>query len=213
MDKIWESLGGVLGLMLVGALVLILDRLRGKVSDWIERRRLNPLARGIRYARDVQALLLELRVQLGADRAYVILFHNGSYFSNKNPVWRASCLVEVCKPGISHDMTNAQGVMATNIWHVLAPVFDEKYPGVKDNKDGTKTIVVKDMPESYSKEWLRSKGVCGKVMTPLRDRNGQVCGILAVNYDNSQCENCEACTKSHKIMVDYASRIKYALEK
>jgi hypothetical protein len=213
MDKLWESLGSVLGLMLVGALVLLLDRVRAKVSDWLEKRRLNPLVRGIRYARDVQAMLLELRVQLGADRAYVILFHNGSYFSNKNPVWRVSCLVEVCKPGIAHDMTSVQGVLASNIWHVLAPAFDEQYPGVYDMKNGVKRVVVKEMPDSYSKEWLRSKGICGKVMVPLRDKNGQVCGIVAVNYDNAQCENCMLCSKNHQIMVDYSARIKYSLEK
>ena len=212
MDKLWESLGSVLGLMLVGALVLLLDRIRSKISEWIERKRLHPLARGIRYARHVQALLLELRVQLQADRAYVMLFHNGSYFSNKNPVWRVSSLVEVCKPGISHVMTSVQGVLAANIWHVLAPVFDEQYPGIYDMKNGIKRLVVGEMPDCYSKEWLKSKGVCGKVMTPLRDKNGQVCGILAVNYDNADCNNCQLCSRDHKILADYAGRITYALE-
>lgn len=121
-------------------------------------------------------------------------------------------MVEVCRPGVAHDMTSVQGVLASTIWHVLAPVFDEEFPGLYEMGNSVKKLVANEMPESYSKEWLRAKGICSKVMVPLKGKNGQICGILAVNYDYSNCAVCDQCKKSHDLLLDYAGRISFAME-
>jgi len=213
---IWSTVGQILIIMLGGGLVLLLEHLRQTCLEWYRNRRLHALARSVMANRRVHTLLVELRTKLNADRAYIILFHNGQVFSNKNPVWRASCTQESCKAGISHQIEDQQNMLASSVWDCLAPLFDhqcsEGCTAIKDKDHPDHYIFkfdVNEMADSFTKCALISGGVKTTFETSVHDQKKEIVGLVAVNYCVEDVPDAKSITSA---LLEASSSIQYALE-
>jgi hypothetical protein len=194
MEELFSSFGSTLAqiflLVTGGALVVILEKMRQKASEWYAARMLHPIARSVLANRKVHALLVELRTRTEADRAHIFLFHNGQVFSNTNPLWRVSCTQESCRQGTSHEIESLQNILASTIWDGIAPLFGKDC----DCGKGTKIIAISHMKnkayiidvhainDSYYKRSIISRGIKKNVMVPILATKNEVVGFLALNY-------------------------------
>lgn len=109
----------------------------------------------------------------GADRAYVMEFHNGEHYFSGRGQQKFSCTYEVVNEGISAEFSHSQNHRISNFHHYVNEVVnDAKFeythiPEIKDN--AFKTL-------------LKSKGVSSILNVPLKTLNGKVIGILGIDY-------------------------------
>jgi hypothetical protein len=181
--------------------------------DWYKSRKLHALALSVNANRNVHTSLVELRSKTDADRSYVVLFHNGQVFTNKNPVWRTSCTQETCKAGISHLIERQQNILASLIWDTIAPLFDGQCAkGITPfNVDNHTIFHVEsgEMEDGYAKGAMTSGGVKTKFQITLKDRNREIVGFVGLDYCRD--ENFEMGFIA-KEMIQASVNIQYALE-
>jgi hypothetical protein len=137
--------------------------------------------------------LVELRTTLKADRVFIHQFHNGNFFSNKQPIWKFSRSYEVTAQGVSYESQNNQNVMAISVWDSISGMWDSKLKkycerlkgttcGECKNPFGIYLYRVDKMPESYSKVVLRNQGVVAYIHGPIVEDGDHLVGILGIEY-------------------------------
>ncbi len=174
-----ETVSSILAGVLITALVVFKDWIREKVTEtllwlrWTKRHPPCPDPSSIESDRQIREVLTELRMTLDADRCHVWQFHNGSVFSSQNPIFRVTCSHESCKMGLSHEMNNSQGLLATMILEVASPMFgvdtEAAYiqPIPNDLKLPLFWLDVAKMPSSYCKSMLTFQGTRYVSVSPL----------------------------------------------
>ena len=212
-EDIWATIGQIVLIMAGGGLVFLLDHLRQRALEWFRYRKLHALARSVMANRNVHTSLVELRTKLEADRSYVVLFHNGQVFSNKNPVWRTSCTQESCKAGVSHLIEKHQNILASLVWDTLAPLFDGKCSmGIipfEIEKHLILHIEAENLDDSFTKNSMVAGGIKTKFMVALHDQKHEIVGFLGIDY----CRNDNFIMLFiAKEMIQAAANIEYALE-
>jgi len=210
---IWSTIGQIILVMAAGGLLLLLEHLRQRALDWFKYRKLHALARSVMANRNVHTSLVELRTKTEADRSYVVLFHNGQVFSNKNPVWRTSCTQESCKAGVSHLIEKHQNILASLVWDTLAPLFDGKCAtGIipfELDKHLILHVEADTMDDSFTKNSMVAGGVKTKFMIALHDPKHEIVGFLGIDYCRDDNFIMEFIAKQ---MIQAAANIEYALE-
>lgn len=195
-----QNIGQIAALLGAGVLIIILEQLRLKASEYLKHRRLHPIARSLVANRAVNTILIETRTKLDADRARVILFHNGQVFSNKNPLWRCSCTQEVCREGISHEMESMQNVLASTMWETLAPLFipENNIKGMrllrrcnpctdcKQCKERAYLVDIHQLEDSYFKRRMVQMGVVTNLIAPIMDNQSNVVGYVGINFNEQK---------------------------
>jgi hypothetical protein len=78
--------------------------------------------------------LTELMVQTKADRAFVVQFHNGTYYINKANQMKMSCTHEIVKEGISREQENLQDVILSRTPIVAIDLLSKPYVRVSIQK-------------------------------------------------------------------------------
>jgi hypothetical protein len=196
-----------------GGFVLLLEHIRQWALEWFRYRRLHALARSVMANRNVHTSLVELRTKTDADRSYVVLFHNGQTFSNKNPVWRTSCTQESCKAGVSHLIEKHQNILASLVWDTVAPLFDNKCaPGIIPFEVGKHTVLhveVDKMDDSFTKNSMIGGGIKTKFMIALHDQKHEIVGLLGVDYCREDSFDMSLIAKE---IIQASSNVQYALE-
>lgn len=163
------------------------------------------------------ALMAELRVLTDADRVAVFQFHNGGYFSNRNPQWRISCTDEQHAPGVIPAGWDTQAIFASRMIDVVGHLFDGGTPAhACREKIGGRDVYQIDvgtMPNSYAKMILANQGVSAFVQIPLYDSEDSIpFGYLALDYCNFGHPNVDPdfAPKLGRI-VEYADKIEFLL--
>lgn len=212
MDDIKALLGQILILSVLGGMVLLLEKARHWISTWWQNRLLHPLAKAIQANKDVQALLIELRAKTDADRVYLYLFHNGQSFSNLSPIWKLTCTQEVCKPGITHELSKLQGILASTVWEMLAPFFGEKVQGVDQIDNDVYVIFTEKMYDCHLRQSMTSRGIQCKIFSPMRAFKSQtVVGMVVMSYNDADLTDRKKLPKEIEIIQEYAHKINFAL--
>lgn len=186
---IWSLVGQIATIMLCGGGIIMLEQIRQKALEWYRQRKLHPIARSVAANKEVNNLLIELRANTDADRAYIVLFHNGQVFSNKNPVWRLSCTQECCRSGTSHEIGNYQNILCPLFWDCLSPILgDDKEcgPGISAHTEprGRKMyrFDIHELNDGYYKRCMLARGVSSAYKTPIIDSKNDTVGYVALNY-------------------------------
>jgi len=144
------------------------------------------------------AMLSELRSKLRADRAYIFEIHNGDDFPSVAPNHKLTCTYEVVNEGVSEFATMLQNIKASYIYDFTNAVFmpSMQLPkGMYKTKDmikckdgqcsniGGMFIHVNEMPEGFTKNLWRQKGVKDMIVVPILnvDKHTPI-GMLALDY-------------------------------
>ena len=145
-----------------------------KLKDYVQKkRRYKSLKLNIKKNIRIQELLSELRIITGASRTYVSMFHNGNKYINGSPIIKFSRTHETVGPGVSHESTIYQDVLASILMNQdMFGLIDTKEPIVKE---------VKSLSNSQFKNMLASQGVETFITFPIISV-GELVGFLGLDY-------------------------------
>jgi hypothetical protein len=112
----------------------------------------------------------------GADRAYVLEFHNGEHYFSGRGQQKFSCTYEVVRQGISSEAAQSQNYRVSNFHHYINTLVQE---GVFAHSD-------LDTIEDYAfAKLLDHKGVQSIYNVSLKTLNGKIIGIMGLDYVRS----------------------------
>lgn len=226
-----ESIEQIVGGVLAATLLLFLKGVRTwlwsmatKVMPNKKEEEHAPVQSAITLGRIIHDKLVELRVRVDAERAYLCQFHNGEKFSTKSPIWRYSCTHETCSSGVTniscgpHAVTN---VLISNVVHTVealyADVEDDWYSRYQcsecdDCAEGQKIsiIIISKLPNSFAKSGFLAHGVKFTVRSPLII-GGQIVGFVAVDFCGKEVTLDDINAKPLEEICKISSRISYEI--
>ena len=172
-------------------------------KKYMEERRQNCLvSETIQNANVYTALQFTLE-ELGADRAYILEFHNGEkYFSGRGQQ-KFSCSYEVVRHGISAESSNSQNHRISNYHTYISELVKEGDYSYSD---------ISAISDVSFVQLLQHKGVEAISNVPLKTLNGKIIGILGVDYVKSSPKCKEIgfdikCTENNKEFLKKQAKI------
>lgn len=139
----WLPLGSGIALVIAAAIngyfALKGIKLKALLEEKLKPHRYNFEA-GVKLSATVNESLLRLRLQMKADRATIMLFHNGGTYYTGEPMQKMTMSHEKVKTGIQNIRKDFAGVPASIYDYVLEKLLVDKYvtfPDVNDIEDDT----------------------------------------------------------------------------
>ena len=114
--------------------------------------------------------------EMGADRAYIMEFHNGEHYFSGRGQQKFSCTYEAVEQGISVECENSQNHRVSN-YHVYIKELI-------DNGCFVYTDLARVEDRSFLK-MIQDKGVSAIYNVPIKTLNGKIIGILGIDYVKS----------------------------
>ena len=143
------------------------------VSRHLHSKKKDPIIADLEVNENIHLCLDYVLEETGADRAYVMQFHNGGYYISGKSQEKFSYTHESCTLGISKEHYRSQNHLISNFHnyiHLLVNNGEYHYTNVGEIKD-----------ESL-KNLVLSKGVISLFNIPLKTLDGKVIGILGIDY-------------------------------
>lgn len=195
MDNIVKTVGEILGYA-IGALTLyFLWYIKEKI-----KKHPDTIAKDdVKVYRSIYEQLSILFVT-GADRVYILEFHNGTDFSSSILQWKLSCTYELVRNGISRMQDQLQDIKASSMADYLETFYSEKdemlLDGVKRatvcklctqcERKCTYSFDIEDMEENHLSAMLKMQGIYGMYQVGIRNGKGSLVGILGLDYCNKE---------------------------
>lgn len=115
--------------------------------------------------------LTELNTTAGSDRAFVIQFHNGTYYINQANQMKMSCTHEIVKDGVSREQESFKDILLSKVPIAIHELLTKS--SVVFNIDGTET--------AYFYQMLRDQGVTRFVGALMKEKD-VVEGFVGISY-------------------------------
>lgn len=217
-DLIFKNLIYIAGVLGLGLSYLILAVLSDKASTFFknvwhwakhifhgkrEKELLNKQI--VELYNNIRSTLIELRVNMDADRVYIHEFHNGETFLSNKPRWKMSRTFEVCREGISYEDRKLQNLDVTLFWDSVKTFFSYNE---KELVDGVnvfrkkplcklefcilpRTVFLFDRDrmnpnEGQTKIALETQNVKYALCSPLLNHDNQAIGYIGIDYCNKE---------------------------
>lgn len=198
LDKGLEYFYQLLGIVGIFAMYWIIKKLKA-ISNKLDKPLHKPMSgEQLEVALKTHGMLSELRSKLKADRAYIFEIHNGDDFPSVAPNHKLTCTYEVVNEGVSEFATMLQNIKASYIYDFTNAVFmslTQLPKGMYKLKDmvrcrdeecnniGGMLLHVNEMPEGYTKNLWRQKGIRDMLVVPIFnvDKHTPI-GMLALDY-------------------------------
>ena len=197
MDKIFESIGqNIIGPILIGSSGAAILFFR----EWFKSKK-KPYSIRISAEKNdkIQDVLLEIRLRLNADRAYVSMFHNGNKYIEGSEILKKSRTNESAGPGISFEAQHYQNILIS-----LMP--DEMKLVTQAGPSFTK---VDDLQDGKFKRMLVRSGIKCTARCAI-SRNKDIIGFVGLDYNRDLekppeniNELCNAAGIIEQIIADY----------
>lgn len=133
----------------------------------------------------VMDLISDKRSVLKADRAYVIQFHNGDFFSSRNPIWRITMTHESCEPGMAYVADQYRNVAVSIMLDRVTPFWHKDVQGVRrldaaclSSQVGVYFFNVEKMGDGWAKTVFMSQSVNYALSLPIYSPDGRIIGML-----------------------------------
>tara|TARA_R110000744_G_scaffold16214_4_gene44785 strand:- start:5247 stop:5849 length:603 start_codon:yes stop_codon:yes gene_type:complete len=125
---------------------------------------------------NVYTALNYLIEETGADRAYVMEFHNGEHYFSGRGQQKFSCTYEVVGHGISTESEKSQNHRVSNYHLYIKQIVESGYYGYAD---------ASEIEDRGFLQMIRQKGISAIYNVPIKTLNGKIIGILGVDYVKS----------------------------
>ena len=158
------------------------------------------MIRAVGQCQDIDKMLKRMMDEIGADRAYVFQFHNGTRLVSGKHFYYYSNTHEVVGPGISSEITNLQMLPMS----LLVPSWLPQL--IKGKGFVTETAYEN---HEYTKSILEAQGIVSIAIVPLMDKtNTYPIGFMGVDFTKSQLKE-----NTLKILYQYTTPIRKMLWK
>jgi len=167
---------------LLGALVIFIKRILDKVADRLFEPK-DKVLEALNVGKLVKDSLESLRTEWNADRASIVQFHNGGYFSNGESMQKLTITHEEIGPGVNPLCNVIKNVPLTNaLW-------------VGDLLQGKSIAKVDNIQDVISRTFLEEFGVKSIIGCALK-KNDKVIGMVMLHWTNHNTEfDDESCNK------------------
>ena len=112
--------------------------------------------------------------ETGADRAYVLEFHNGEHYFSGRSQQKLSCTYEVVSEGISVESHSIQNIRVSNFHGLVKSIAQGETFKCKD--------IEKYDDDMSFKAFLQGKGVQSMFARPVKTLNGKIIGVIILEY-------------------------------
>jgi len=166
---------------LVTLLAAIITALATLASVWLGHRYVSKKERNCIVKETIQntnvyAALEFLLGETGADRAYIMEFHNGDHYFSGRGQQKFSCTYEVVEQGISVECEHSQNHRVSN-FHLYTKDLIEQGRYVHTDVEGIEDRGFQNM--------IKHKGVSALYNVPIKTLNGKIIGILGIDFVKS----------------------------
>lgn len=158
----------------LGALtVYLIHKVRDMYKEY-RRKSHNSIPKLIESDLQVYQTLSELLYSTRCDRAFVLQFHNGTYYVNQANQMKSSCTHEVVREGISREQNNLKDLLLSRMAVTVSEIISHT----------TSEFIVHDgtmANPNYFFQLLRDQGVSVFIASPMMNDNA-VEGIIGLVY-------------------------------
>ena len=175
MDGIYIIVSAIIGASATIASV-ILSRRAKNIS-----RKKDPILSETQNNENIYTALDYLMNQMGADRAYIMQFHNGSYYVSGRSQQKFSCTHEMVLPGISREHENSRNHIVSNFHDYINKLTSDGLFCYSD---------IASAPDHAFVMMAQDKGVRSIYNVPIKTLNDTVIGILGVDYVKGYVDQC-----------------------
>jgi len=133
----------------------------------------DPVVKDTALSANVYTALNYTMEEMGADRAYVLEFHNGGHYYSGRGQQKFSCTHEIAKKGISRECNRSQEHRVSNYHSYISELISSskfEYDNINKIPDGSFLML------------LSRSGVKSILNIPIKTLNGKIIGILGVDY-------------------------------
>lgn len=166
-----QETSGLVGAALGGFFMFLAHKGWDVYKAYRKRKALDIIPRLLDADLAVYQTLSQLQLETGADRAYVMQFHNGVYYLNQANHMKVSCTHEIVKDGIARIQDTMQDLLLSKFAAPLAEVL----------REGVSVFDADEQAESYYKSMIKSQGTAKSVAAIMMDGN-VVEGSIVINY-------------------------------
>jgi hypothetical protein len=132
-----------------------------------------PVSEDTAHSTNVYTALSYTMEEMGADRAYVLEFHNGGHYYSGRGQQKFSCTHEIAEEGISRECDHSQEHRVSNYHDYITELINNKE---------FKYLDINDVPDSSFLFLLKRSGVQSIYNVPIKTLNGKIIGILGVDF-------------------------------
>lgn len=140
---------------------------------YISRKDQNCIIKETLQNTNVYTALTFLLDEMGADRAYIMEFHNGEHYFSGRGQQKFSCTYEAVDSGISVECENSQNHRVSN-YHLYIKELIENGQYVYTE--------MSDIEDRSFLKMTQDKGVSAICNVPIKTLNGKIIGILGIDY-------------------------------
>lgn len=133
----------------------------------------DPIREDAAQSANVYAALEYTLGELGADRAYVLQFHNGGHYYSGRGQQKFSCTHEVVNEGISAEHINSQDHRISTCHSYIHELIEKERFSYSD---------ISEIGDPGFLRMLDHKGVKSIINVPIKTLNGKIIGILGVDH-------------------------------
>lgn len=178
-----KELGIILAQFILG--IYFCKQYINKVADKID------ISKGVKNQNeidlDIIAKMDYYKELLNADRILLFEFHNGQHYSNYRSALRMSASYEVFRAGLSSCRDKCTGLPISIMPHFISTITSAGTASCKDIEE------IKDkMGTSY--EFKKSIGIKAFYDAAIRDRNGNIIGFAAVQWNHTLDQDFDTAT-------------------
>lgn len=166
MDGIYILISAIIGAFATIASVLLSQRIRKKKSK-------DPIIDEHKNSENIYTALNYVMEEMNADRAYIFQFHNGSYYISGRSQQKFSCTHETVTKGISREAEFSQNYIISNYHTYIEELVSNGQFSFTDPED---------VDDHAFGSLMQSKGIKSIYNIPIKTLNGQIIGILGVDY-------------------------------
>jgi hypothetical protein len=175
MKQIMQWVGTyVIGPIFLGLFFLAMQ----KLGSFLDNRRKSFLMKHLVHKdAGTRDLLIELRVELEADRAYVHMFHNGNHYVNGAEMMKISRTHEVVGPGVSYEAQCWSEILTSRIQDEINII----------EKGNVQYVPIDDkMERSWCKSTYENQGVQAIARFPLFANKKDLFGYVGVDFGHQK---------------------------
>ena len=176
----YQEFATILAAIITGAATITTAWLAHKLVRKAIGTKRNPIVDDTAQSANVYAALQYLMQEMGADRAYVLEFHNGGHYYSGRGQQKFSCTHEIASEGISRECNNSQNHRVSNYHTYISELIEKNsfcFKKVEDASDKALGAV------------LSGAGVKSIYNVPIKTLNGKIIGILGVDYVKGYVKN------------------------
>lgn len=158
---------------LIGAAATVTSVLISRKNARDKARLINPILTETQNNENIYTALDYVMMEMKADRAYILQFHNGGYYMSGRSQQKFSCTHEIVGKGISRECELSKNHIVSNFHTYISQLTtDEKFA----------YLDLEEVTDHSFKILMDNKGINSIYNIPIKTLNNTVIGILGVDY-------------------------------